>query len=138
MLPSSLVYFPLNVHRVGPGPPCWLRPVQHNCWLPDSLQGIPDKHWFPVVEGPFVTTSLSVIKYCLLFLSPLVSFLVKVTIWVFGLQYGHQVESCGISIRLCKGICSPPVPFSRVICRYQLLFPLGCLLDGDMGNYSAV
>ena len=52
---------------------------------------------------------------------------------------GHQVvESCGISIRLCKGIRSPLVPFSRVICRYQLLFLLGCLLDGDMGNYSAV
>ena len=51
---------------------------------------------------------------------------------------GHQVESCGIFIRLCKSICSPPVPFSRVVCRYQLLFLLGCLLDGDMGNYSAV
>ena len=51
---------------------------------------------------------------------------------------GHQVESCNISIRLYKVIHSPPVPFSRVICRFQLLFLLGCLLDGDIGNYSAV
>ena len=57
---------------------------------------------------------------------------------LWGDGSGHQVESCGISIRLCKGIRSPPVPSSRVICRYQLLFLLGCLLDGDMGNYSAV
>ena len=51
---------------------------------------------------------------------------------------GHPVESCDTSIRLCKGIHSPPVPFSRVICRFQSLFLLGCLLNGDMENYSVV
>ena len=51
---------------------------------------------------------------------------------------GHQVELCYISIRLCKGIHSPPVLFSRVICRFQLLFLLDCLLYGDMENCSIV
>ena len=50
----------------------------------------------------------------------------------------HQVESCNISIRLCKGIHCPLVPSSRVICRFQLLFLLGCLLDGGIENCIAV
>ena len=59
-----------------------------------------------------------------------------VTHWV--MESGHQVELCDVSIGLCKGIHSPPVPFSRVICRFQMLFLLGCLLDGDMENCSVV
>ena len=41
-------------------------------------------------------------------------------------------------LRLCKGIHCPPVPFSRVICRFQLLFLLGCVLDGGVEKCGAM
>ena len=55
---------------------------------------------------------------------------------VMGLD--HQVELFGISIGLCMGIHPLIVPSSRVFCRFRLIFLLGCLLDGDMWNYSTV
>ena len=50
------------------------------------------------------------------------------------MELDHQVEFFGISIGLCMGIHPPPAPSSRVFCRFQLIFLLGCLLDGDMGT----
>ena len=50
----------------------------------------------------------------------------------------HQVELCDTFIRLCKGIHFLLLPSSRVICRFQLLFLLGCFLDGGMEICSAV
>ena len=114
---SSLVDFPLNVNRIGSGVLCWLWPVKHGCSLPSLLQGVPDEYWFLVIKGPLVASSLPVVECCLSFLSSLVSLLVEVIAWVFGLSVlllqgrvvyvqtlthvvmglGHQVELFGIS-----------------------------------------
>ena len=97
VFPSSLVDFPLNFYRIGRG-----RSFGRGLFSTVASCQIPDEHWLPVVKGPFDTTSLSVIKYCLLFLAPLVSFFVKVIIWVFGLQCASAAWEC------CLGFTSKP------------------------------
>lgn len=140
----------------------YLRPLQNSCWLSGSLfKAFQTNTGSWLLMGLLSLPDFLVVKYCLPFLSHLVRLLMEVIIWVFRLQCASAVWECclgftskyeftgwwdlvtkpelfGIFIKKRKVIHFLLLPSSRMICRFRLLFLLGCSLDGAMDSYIAV